>query len=297
MAEFDSVSKSLISTYPNGFLEFLLGHSEVQMLDLLNPEQPIVETQVMDSLLRVQLAEQEVLVHCEFQTTDSTGVPMPRRMASYMGYCFAEYGLPLLSHVIYLRPDAGRHDPGEYVQEVVGYEVVMRYKVLRLISLDGAAYLSSGNVGVLPFTPLMGRPEGMAAAAWLRRCVETTEGLAVSRSVKESILAHMGVLSSLVCEDSTIFSFISEEIMNDFPLLERFRQQGLEQGLEQGREGLRQSIRDTLAIRFDRDLAQALSDRLAGIEAMEQLQVLLHTAIQVSDPAEFTRLIDEMIVE
>ena len=297
MAAFDSVSKSLVSIYPQDFLAFLLGHSEVQMLDLLNTEQPTVEAQVMDSLLRVQINGQEALAHCEFQTTDSTALSMPRRMAGYMGRCIAEHGLPLFSHVIYLRPDAGRHDPGQYIQEDAGYEVVLRYKVIRLIALDGMAYLASGNVGVLPFTPLMGRPEAIDGAAWLRRCVETTEGLAEPRSVKESVLAHMGVLSSLVYEDSIIFSLISEEIMNDFPLLEHFRQQGLEQGLEQGRTGLRQSIQEALAIRFDGDLARALSDRLAGIESVEHLQALLRTAIQVSELAEFTRLLDEMTAE
>ena len=77
------------------------------MLELLNPEQPTVETQVMGSLLRVRINGQEALVHCEFQTTDSTAVSMPRRMAGYMGRCLAEYGLPLFSHVIYLRRGCG----------------------------------------------------------------------------------------------------------------------------------------------------------------------------------------------
>ena len=314
MAEFDSVSKSLLSTHPQSFLTFLLGHSQVQLLDMLNPEQPTVETQVMDSLLHVQIQGEEALVHCEFQTTDSTAVPMPRRMAGYMGRCIAEYGLPLFSYVIYLRPEAGRRDPGHYIQEHTGFEVVLRYKVIRLIALDGMTYLSSGNVGVLPFTPLMGRPQGMDVDAWLRRCVETTEELAVSRAVKHSVLAHMGMLSSLVCEESTVFSLISEEIMTEFPLLESLRkralEQGHEEGLKQGREegheegleqgleqGLRQSIQEALALRFDGDAAKALSERLESIEAVEQLQALLRAAIQVAELAEFTRLLDEMTAE
>ena len=181
MAEFDSVPKSLLSTYPQGFLAFLLGHSNGQWIETLNPEQPTVETQMMDSLLRVRIDGEEALVHCEFQTTDSTQTPMPRRMAGYMGRCIAEHGLPLLSYVLYLRPDAGRRDPGEYVQEIVGHEVVLRYRVLWLIELDGVAYLSSGNVGALPFTPLMGRPAGVGVEAWLGRCVAATEGLGVHR--------------------------------------------------------------------------------------------------------------------
>lgn len=297
MAEFDSVPKSLLSAHPQGFLAFLLGHSKGQWIETLNPEQPTVKTQMMDSLLRVRLDGEEALVHCEFQTTDSTKMPMPQRMAGYMGRCLAEYGLPLLSYVLYLRPDAGRRDPGEYVQEIVGHEVVLRYKVIRLIALDGETYLSSGNVWVLPFTPLMGRPEGLGVASWLRRCVETTEELEVPRAVKHSVLAHMGVLSSLVCEESTIFSFISEDIMTEFPLLESLRKRAWEQGIEQGLEGIRQSIQETLAIRFAEDAAQAVAARLAAIKQIEHLQALLRAAIQVDQLAEFTRLLDEMTAE
>ena len=297
MAEFDSVPKSLLSAHPQGFLAFLLGHSKGQWIETLNPEQPTVKTQMMDSLLRVRLDGEEALVHCEFQTTDSTKTPMPRRMAGYMGRCIAEYGLPLLSYVLYLRPDAGRRDPGQYVQEIVGHEVVLRYKVIRLIALDGETYLSSGNVWVLPFTPLMGRPEGLGVASWLRRCVETTEELKVPRAVKHSVLAHMGVLSSLVCEESTIFSFISEDIMTEFPLLESLRKRAWEQGIEQGLEGIRQSIQETLAIRFAEDAAQAVAARLAAIKQIEHLQALLRAAIQVAELAEFTRLLDEMTAE
>ena len=297
MAAFDSVSKSLISTYPQDFLAFLLGHSKVQMLDMLNPEQPTVETQVMDSLLRVQINGQEALVHCEFQTTDSTALSMPLRMARYMGRCLAEYGLRLFSHVIYLRPNAGRHDPGQYIQEDVGYEVVLRYKVIRLTELDGLAHLASGHVGVLPFTPLMGRPEGMDVDAWLRRCVETTEGLAESRSVKASVLAHMGVLSSLVCEESTIFSLISEEIMTEFPLLETLRkrawEQGIEQGIEQGgRERAVEDLLDVLEIRFGLAASDPLADRLGAIDDVQRLKQLFRAAIQVSSLEAFRGLLN-----
>ncbi len=291
MAEFDSVSKSLVSTYPQGVLEFLLGQADVQVLDLLNTEQATFDTQIMDSLLRVQKDGKEALVHCEFQTDDSTHLPMPRRMVRYMGRCIAEYGLPLLAHVIYLRPEAGRRDPGHYVQEDAGYEVVMRYKVIRLIELDGVAHLSSGNPGVLPFTPLMGRPAGVDVDAWLGWCVDATEGLSVSRSARDKVLAHMGVLSSLVCEESTIYSLISEEIMNRFPLIESFLKRGIEQGIEQGIE---RSIQRVLAGRFGEDMAQVLANRLEGLDDVDKLEALLDAAVQVSDLADFVRLLDQM---
>ena len=294
MAEFDSVAKSLISTYPEGFLAFLLGQPGGTVLEMLNTEQPTVETQIMDSLLRVQVGGREVLVHCELQTTDSTDLPMPRRMAGYMGRCIADHGLPLFSHVLYLRPDAGRGDPGHYIQEDAGYEVVIRYKVIRLSQLDGATYLSSGNPGVLPFTPLMERPAGLDADAWLGRCVEATEGLSVSRSAKDAVLGHMGVLSSLVCDDAIIYSLISEEIMNRFPLLESFRQRGVEQGIEQGIEqGGREFLLDVLALRFPPDQVRPLADRIAAIDDVQRLKQLHRAAIQMPSLEAFSNLLDD----
>ena len=138
----------------------------------------------------------------------------------------------------------------------------------------------------------MGRPVGVEA--WLRRCVETTEELEVPRAVKHSVLAHMGVLSSLVCEESTIFSFISEDIMTEFPLLESLRKRTLEQGIEQG---IRQSIQETLAIRFAEDEVGAVAGRLVAIEQVDQLQALLRAAVQVAELADFTRLVDEITAE
>ena len=36
----------------------------------------------------------------------------PRRMAGYIGRAIEQHGVPVFSSVIYLRPDAGRRDPG-----------------------------------------------------------------------------------------------------------------------------------------------------------------------------------------
>ncbi len=218
---------------------------------------------------------------------------MPRRMASYMGHCIAEYDLPLLSHVLYLRPEAGRGDPGHYIQEDAGYEVVIRYKVIRLSALDGVAYLSSGNPGVLPFTPLMGRPAGVDTAAWLGRCIEATEALSVSRAAKDAVLGHMGVLSSLVCDAATIYSLISEEVMTEFPLLESLRKRALEQGIEQGgRECAIEDLIDVLEIRFGLATSDPLAARLGAIDDVQRLKQLHRAAIQVASLEDFRHLLD-----
>ncbi len=184
MAKFDTISKSLIRTYPDGFLAFLLGQPSATVVEILNPEQP--KTQIMDNLLRVQVGGREVLVHCELQTTDSTELAMPRRMASYMG--------------------------------------------------------------------------------------------------------HMGVLSSLVCDDSIIYSLISEDIMNRFPLLESFRQRGIEQG---GRECAIEDLLDVLEIRFGLAASDPLAAHLGAINDVQQLKQLHRAAIQVASLEAFRLLLEE----
>ena len=172
--------------------------------------------------------------------------------------------------------------------------MVIRYKVIRLSALDGVAYLSSGNPGVLPFTPLMGRPAGVDAAAWLGRCIEATEALSVSRAAKDAVLGHMGVLSSLVCDAATIYSLISEDIMNRFPLLESFRQRGIEQGIEQGgRERAIEDLIDVLEIRFGLATSDPLAARLGAIDDVQRLKQLHRAAIQVSSLKAFGALLEE----
>ena len=82
MAKYDTVSKYLIQTYPGDIARFTLGRDDVEVLELLDTEQPSPQTLRTDSLIRVRLDGREVLLHTEFQTNDSRP-PMPRRMAAY----------------------------------------------------------------------------------------------------------------------------------------------------------------------------------------------------------------------
>ena len=45
---------------------------DIEILDVIDTEQPTVETHRTDSRVRVQIVDEEALVHHEFQTADST---------------------------------------------------------------------------------------------------------------------------------------------------------------------------------------------------------------------------------
>ena len=305
MAEFDTISKHLIQTYPNDFANFTLGREDIEVLAVIDADQYTVEARQADSLIRVRMDDGEALIHNEFQTTDSTNPPMPRRMAGYIGRAIEQHGLPIYSNVIYLRPNAGRRDLGYYVQERPGYQIAIQYRVIRLIEIEGERVLDAGRSGLIPFTPLMKPPEGMASDVWLQQCIYTARTHPIARSYRADYLAGMVALSELVYETETISAIIFKEgimdILRESSLFqsltqqsrEEAREEGLEEGIEQGeRKSTLEDILEVLEIRFDMPESHPLSVRIAAIDDLQRLKQLHRAAIQVSDLDEFRRRLD-----
>ena len=308
MAEFDTISKHLIQKYPNDFAGFTLGREDVEVLAVIDTEQLTVEARQMDSLIRVRIDGEEALVHNEFQTTDSTNPPMPRRMAGYIGRAIEHHGLPIYSNVIYLRPNAGQRDPGYYVQERPGYQIAIQYKVIRLIEIEGERVLNAGHSGLIPFTPLMKPPEGMASDAWLQQCILTARTRPIARSSKADYLAGMVALSELVYASETISDIILKEGIMDLIresslfqyLTQQSREESFEQGIEQGiergeRDRAIADILDVLEIRFDLRATDPLSARIAAIEDLQRLKQVLRSAVQVSSLEAFEHMLDDVV--
>ena len=292
MAEFDTISKHLIHTYPHDFARFALQQDDLEVLDVIDTEQPTVEAHRTDSLIRVRVGDEEALVHHEFQTTDSKP-PMPRRMASYIGHGIGQYGLPIYSNVIYLRPDAGRTDPGHYLQERHGFRVLVQYQVIRLSELEGQRILDAGHSGLLPFAPLMQRPTGVDAATWLRQCVNRAQELPMDEIVKANYLADLAILSGLVYRLETIMTIIAEETMYESSVVQYFTEKGIKQGIERGgRERAVEDLLDVLEIRFGLAASDPLADRMGAIDDVQRLKQLHRAAIQVPSLEAFSNLLD-----
>ena len=293
MAEFDTVTKHLIHTYSHDFARFALGQDDFKVLGVVDTEQPTVEAHRTDSLIRVCIDGQKALIHHEFQTTDSTDPPMPLRMAAYIGRGIEQYGLPFYSTVIYLRPNAGRNDPGYYVQERDGFRVLVQYKVIRLIELDGQHMLDAGPSGLIPFAPLMQRPVGVDDEAWLRQCVNRAQQVPMDETRKASYLADLAVLSGLVYNLETVRTIIAEETMYESSVVQYFTEKALKQGIEQGgRERAIEDLLDVLEIRFGLAASDPLAARLGAIDDVQHLKQLHRAAIQVPSLEAFRSLLD-----
>ena len=309
MAEIDIVSKHLIQTYPADFARFALQRDDIEDVEVLDTEQPTVRR--TDSLLRVRIGGEDALVHHEFQTTDHPA--MPRRMVGYIGRIIEHYGLPVYAHVFYLRPAAGRRDPGYYIQEHPDYPVVIRYKVIRLSQLPGQAVLDRAFVGLLPFAPLMQPPAGQTEAAWLEQCVARAAALPLDRPSKADFLAGLAILSGLVYNPQTIMATVSKEHLMDLiressfaqHLAENAREEGIKQGIEQGiKQGVEQGIEqggreravedllDVLEIRFALVESDPLAARIGAIDDVQRLKQLHRAAIQVPSLEAFGLLLD-----
>ena len=300
MAEFDIVSKQLFRDYPEDFLRFTLGREDVQILEVIDTEVHTVESRDTDIFVRVSIDGSEALVHIEFQTSDSTRVPMPRRMAGYIGRTIETHGLPIYSFVIYLRPDAGRGALGQYFQDRPGFRVLIEYCVIRLIEIQGVEIIDQKLSGLIPFAPLMQPPEGMSPEGGLRQCVQAANdnppgGPPLSQVEKANFLTDLAILSGLVYNYGTITNIISEETMFESVVAQRLAERGVQQGLRQ------QSIEDVvevLEIRWRDPLDPSQVDRLkSNIESIEELQTLkqLHrSAVRAANFDEFKQILDSL---
>jgi len=275
--QYDTVSKLLIHQNPEDWLWFCLGTSGIEVIGVLETEQPTVKSNRADSFIHANVLGKEVIVHLEVQTHDSTQVPMPRRIAGYVGRGIEFFGLPVYSHVIYLHPEAGKTDPGEYVQEMPGYEIRIRYKVIRLSDLEGEAFLEARLKGLIPFTPLMKPPAGMSRDSWLRECVQVADSVSVDTSAKADYLTDLAILSGLIFDFETIRDTILEATMQESSVIQHFLQQGIEQGT---RESLIEGIVENLEVRFQVRNLQAVKSALERIETLQGLKQLRRASIQ-----------------
>lgn len=294
MGSFDTTSKKQVETNPQDFVHlcFKFGLENITVPEVVTPEQPTVEMHQADILIKVLYQGKEVLVHFEFQTTDSYDPEMPLRMAGYIIRAIEVYRLPMYSNVLYLRPDSGVNDPGKFTQNLENHNISIEYQVFRLIEMDGQTILDLKLAGLVPFTPLMKPPADIDAVQWLRRCVQIADSIDVPN--KPEYLGSLAVLGNLVYDSQTILDIISEETMQHPPIVEYVAPQARERGRQQGaQETTRENILEILTFRLQTDVDQTFRPALETIDDLQRLKQLFQAAMRVETPEEFTQALNE----
>lgn len=285
MADFDTISKTHARAHPMDFVNHCLDfdQDDVTFVQLITPEQPTIEMHQADMLIEVELNGEKVLIHFEFQTTDSYDPEMALRMAGYIIRTVETYRLPVYSSVIYLRPDAGRRDPGHYSQDRAKHRIFIEYQVLRLIEIDGEPILNTKLAGLIPFTPLMKRPAEVSSEEWLRRCVQTADSIDVPN--KPAYLGSLAVLGNLIYDPETISNIISEETMNQPSIIEYWGEQARQQST-------RENILEALDIRLQVDASQIFKSALEAIDDLQRLKQLHRAAILAENVEDFRQALE-----
>ena len=291
--QFDIVAKDVIYTFPEDVLRFIMNRADIQFLEHVESEFATVEKREMDSLIKILLNHEPILVHCEFQAGDSSHLNMVRRNVGYLGRCYEKYGLPIFSHVIYLSPSAGRNDPGGYRQNIEGYNFIVEYKVIRLIEVDGQSILKAQQLGLMPFSPLMKPPSGVDALQWVRQCVETTKSLPLDSPTRANLLVDLWVMSGLAHERQAITDLFSEDIMQESSVYQYIIEKGRVQGIEQGeRKSTIESILELLDIRFHVGVDETLKPAIERISNLQRLRQLRRAAAQVQSLEAFIQTLE-----
>ena len=293
MANFDTASKKIAEISPKDFIYLCFDFQTIDITDveLVQPEQPTVDMRQADIIIKAEINGKQVIVHFEFQTTDSSEIDMPLRMAGYIVRLIETYGLDVYSNVIYLRPDAGRSDPGQFVQEIAGHEVLIRYKVFRLIEMDGQRILEAKPTGLLPFTPLMKRPADVSAEAWLRRCVQIADSVNVEN--KTAYLGTLAVLGNLIYEPETISTIILEETMQQPSIIEYWTEKATAEAHQQGvKERALEDILEALELRLQPEAAHTFKPMLEEINDSQRLKQLFRAAILAESTEDFRQALE-----
>ena len=283
--DYDNIGKKLWADHAEDLSRFVLDTDDVEVLADLGTEQQIIERET-DIIKRIRINGHDAILHVELQLRDSTDTPMWARNAQYQGYLVGKYQMPVYSNVIYFHPRAGRNDPGGYTYTWGDYEHTNRYKVIRLIEIDGQAILERQAPGLLPFTPLMQPPAEMDPERWLQECIDATHAVSIDQRTQADLLYGIYLFGGIVYASALLDQLIQEGLMQESKTYQYLREKFIREA----------TIENTLALlkrRFHTEKVSALTPALQNINDLERLQQLLVAVPEMPSLEAFTQMLHE----
>ncbi len=283
--DYDNIGKKLWADHAEDLSRFVLDADNVEVLADLGTEQQIIERET-DIIKQIRINGHEAILHVELQLRDSTDTPMWARNAQYQGYLVGQHQMPVYSNVIYFHPRAGRNDPGGYTYSWGDYEHTNRYKVIRLIEIDGQAILERQAPGLLPFTPLMQPPAEMDPERWLQECIDATHAVPVDQRTQADLLYGIYLFGGIVHASALLDQLIQERLMQESKTYQYLREKFIREA----------TIENTLALlkrRFHTEEVSALTPALQNINDLERLQQLLVAVPEMPSLEAFAQMLHE----
>lgn len=287
--DYDNIGKKIWVDHAEDLSQFVLETDDVEVLADLDTEQQIIERQT-DIIKHIRINGHEAILHVELQLRDSTDKPMWARNAQYQGYLVDKYEQPVYSNVIYFHPRAGRNDPGGYTYNWDDYEHTNRYKVIRLIQIDGQAVLERHAPGLLPFTPLMKPPTGVNLERWVKECIDITRAAAVDQQTQADLLYGIYLFGGVVYESELFDRLIPEELMRESKTYQRQMERAAERVTK---ETTIRHILTLLKRQFRPETVNALTPAIQNIDDLQRLEQLLIAASEARNIESFAQMLHE----
>ena len=291
------IKTALVKFYPD-LIELIYKERPLEV-QTVKTDLAITAKRLSDELYRVQFKDRDpLLTHIEFQLG---GEPrMSKRMLQYVSMIL---DTPILwknseeqqglfrreidfdCTVVYLIEKLYSRDPGFFVLKGQrGFEVLIRYRVIKLWQMDPTPIFQMESPGLLPFTPLMaGNPEQLV----LKSCkkIAKTPNTLAGPETKRELLTILAGLAGLVIKDKQLIPKLISEIraMSENLVFDFIRDEGKVEGRMEGKvegkveglqEGALKEIRLGIIKVLKRRFGELPADLPRRIETLDRLQHL-----------------------
>ena len=155
-----------------------------------------------------------------------------------------------------------------------------------MIEVEGQAILESQAPGLLPFTPLIKPPAGMAPERWVQECVDATRAAPVDQHAQEDLLYGLALFGGIMYEPQVLKRLVPEVFMQESKTYQYLREEIL-------REAAINYISAALKERFPADIVNALTPVIRNIGDLQRLEVLHTAAMRVPTIEAFAQMLNE----
>jgi len=291
---FDRALKIIARHYADTLLDLAFPDLPVRLVGTVENVELALPARRVDFAHRVEHEGEEYLLHIEFQLKHEA--ELPRRMHLYHALLGEQFGLPVLSLVLYLQP---RQGPLPEAYEVwLGGQVVnrFRYPVLRL--WDHVEEIRRGRYRELAplLTMLVGEPDEGVLEAERALILEEPDP-----RKRGDLLALAVAIAARYFDKGFLWQFFREEVamMREASFIEDWIEEGIQKGLQQGlqqglREGLLAGIELGLELKFGAEGLKLLPE-IARIEDPAILRTVHEGLKVVTSPEELRGLYEHLL--
>jgi hypothetical protein len=137
---YDLAMKRILTRARRGFLPLILpGAQWIAELATDLPATP----RIVDLLWEIEYLQERLIIHVELQTRADEDIGL--RIADYAIQIYRRYRLPVISTVIYLRPDAGIIESPFIIGTATRQQLICHYDIIRLWEIDADTLLGSDD--------------------------------------------------------------------------------------------------------------------------------------------------------